>query len=251
LKLVRGELNNSYGTENGSLRELGAHLSELRDAGAIIQTFDAIVEKHKAKLAAGALTPIRRGLQLRKRENEERLNVARVMVAAAKGLGAVRRRVSKWPVKADGFDALAVGLKSTYRDGRKAMRLALKTEEPEDYHELRKRAKDHWYHIRLMEALWTELMEAREHSLHDLETWLGDDHNLVVLCDQLEQDPERYGGGNAVQMFTALAHEEQNDLRARSKALGERIYEEKPNEFVRNLSKLWDIWQDAPKALSH
>jgi hypothetical protein len=94
-----------------------------------------------------------------------------------------------------------------------------------------------------LEGLWTELMKARENSLHDLETWLGDDHNLVVLCEQLERDPKRYGGDETVQKFTALARQEQAELRARSQSVGERIYEEKPKAFVRNLSKLWQIWE--------
>ena len=44
---------------------------------------------------------------------------------------------------------------------------------PERCHEWRKRAKDHWYHIRLVEDLWTEVMEGYEKSLKDLETVAG------------------------------------------------------------------------------
>ncbi len=73
---------------------------------------------------------------------------------------------------------------------------------PENYHDWRKRVKDHWYHVRLLESLWTEVLEAREASLKNLETWLGDDHNLVVLCDKLTNEPEKYGEADGVQLFS-------------------------------------------------
>ncbi|MBV9269023.1 MAG: CHAD domain-containing protein [Acidobacteriaceae bacterium] len=249
LKLIRPELDAAYRTENAALRELGGRLSELRDAGAIIETFDSIVGKHRGKLTADGLAPIRKGLRLRKQQKEKALNVTRVVNEAISGLGTARQRVLKWQLDNDGFESIASGLKRTYRDGKIAMRVALKTARPEDYHEWRKRAKDHWYHIRLLESLWTEMMEARENSLHDLETWLGDDHNLVVLCEQLEQDSDGFGGQDTVQLFSALARQEQGELRKKSESLGQRVYEEKPKEFVRNVSKLWDVWHEHPRAL--
>jgi hypothetical protein len=117
---------------------------------------------------------------------------------------------------------------------------------PENYHEWRKRVKDHWYHVRLVEDLWTEVLEARESSLKNLETWLGDDHNLVVLCDKLTNEPDKYGEADGVQLFLALAGEHQKELRQNSMSLGQRIYEEKPRQFTQNMSKLWDAWQQQP-----
>jgi hypothetical protein len=120
---------------------------------------------------------------------------------------------------------------------------------PENYHEWRKRVKDHWYHVRLLESLWTEVIQAREASLKNLETWLGDDHNLVVLRDKLSNEPEKYGDADGVHLFLALAGEHQKELRENALSLGQRIYEEKPRQFTQSMSKLWDVWQQQPDSM--
>ena len=249
LKLVRPELGRIYREENTKLRDMGRQLSAFRDADAIIETFDAVLERYHEQLRADSLGSIRKMLEQTKREHEQAGDLGKLMATAARVLRATMKGVSQWPLKRDGFDALAGGLESTYRDGRAAMRLAESKNRAEHYHEWRKRAKDHWYHVRLLESLWTEVMQARENGLHDLETWLGDDHNLVVLCEQIASDPDRYGGEQDVKLFVALAAEHQKELREKSLSLGQRVYEEKPKAFVGNLEKLWDAWQHQPDAM--
>lgn len=249
LRLLRPELGNTYSDENGRFRELGHRLSELRDAQAILVMFDAIAEEYAGSIEKNTLDAIHRGIESAKGEKERTIGVAKLIQDAIGTLRSNRKRVAQWPLQEDGFAALAPGLKLTYRRGRRALAKALSDPDPVNYHTLRKRVKDHWYHIRLLESLWTELQQARESSLHELETWLGDDHNLVVLCEQLQKEPDKYGGQQAVQVFLALAAERQKKLRDDSLALSRRIYEEKPRQFVERMEKLWDAWQDDPKSM--
>ena len=100
---------------------------------------------------------------------------------AAAALGKVAGRVKTWPLEDKRICRHRPGIENTYRAGRAALARVRKNPRPENLHELRKRVKDHWYHIRLLESLWTGVMSAYEKSLKDLETWLGNDHNLVVL----------------------------------------------------------------------
>jgi CHAD domain-containing protein len=65
-------------------------------------------------------------------------------------------------------------LEETFRGGERALKRAKKRPRPESYHDWRKHVKDHRYHIRLLEGLWTDVMQAYEKSLKDLETELGD-----------------------------------------------------------------------------
>ena len=60
---------------------------------------------------------------------------------------------------------------------------------PENYHEWRKRVKDHWYHVRLLEGFGTLGCGSYEKSLKELETLLGEDHNLVVLREKCKRSP--------------------------------------------------------------
>ncbi|MGA8025881.1 MAG: CHAD domain-containing protein [Bryobacteraceae bacterium] len=249
LRLVQPELGGIYSTENTRLGDLGRTLSEIRDAEAIIETFDGLLDQYKENLRIESLAPIRRGLERSKRETEQTANVDAVVRRAISTLRAAGRRVKAWPLKNDGFQAIAPGLENAFRRGRKAMAAAQKNSRPENYHDWRKRVKDHWYHIRLLENLWTEVMQAHEASLKNLETWLGDDHNLVVLCGKVGSEPEKYGDERSVQLFLTLAGQHQKELRENSLSLGERVFEEKPKQFTQKMSNLWDAWQQQPESM--
>ena len=97
--------------------------------------------------------------------------------------------------------------------------------------------------------MWTDVLQARERSLKSLETWLGDDHNLAVLCGKIEQNPRQFGQENDIRLFLVLSTQYQKELRHNALALGERLYEEKPRHFAQNLSNLWDAWQGQPEGL--
>jgi CHAD domain-containing protein len=249
LRLMQPELGVTYGEENRRLGETGRRLSEIRDAEAIIEVFDGMVEKYRRQLKPEAAQAIRRGLLKNKQETEKRVQIDTVVRQAISRLRAMSRRLDSWPLKTDGFAAIAPGFKKRYRGGQQAMAVAQKQPAPETYHEWRKRVKDHWYHVRLLESLWTEVLQAREGALKELETWLGDDHNLVVLREKLHADPAQYGGDRNVELFTSLMDEYSNSLREKSLSLGERVYEQKPKLLVREMSKLWDAWQDQPASM--
>lgn len=249
LRLVQPELGRVYRTINTRLGDVGRKLSEIRDATAIIEVFDALTEKHKDALQKPALARFRRGLEASKRETEQAAGIGDAVKRATAALRAIDKQVDKWPLQKDGFGAIAPGMKDRYRRGRKAMSAARKDGTPESYHEWRKRVKDHWYHVRLVESLWTEVMQAHESSLHDLETWLGDDHNLVVLCEKLDREPEKYGDEENMRLFRALIEQEQKELREKSLSLGERVYERKPRRFLQDTEKLWDTWHKQPESM--
>ncbi|MBV9760389.1 MAG: CHAD domain-containing protein [Acidobacteriaceae bacterium] len=249
IRLVRAELGPAYRSANTSLGEIGRKLSEIRDTTAVLESLDSLAAKHKDALQENALAPIRKGLETDKREIERRIGIPAAVKRAASALRVIRKKVDKWPLQHDGFRALAPGLEDRYRRGRKAMATAQKDETPESFHEWRKRVKDHWYHIRLLESLWTGVMQAYEGSLHDLETWLGDDHNLVVLREKLEAAPDSFGGEQIVQLFLALVGQEQQELREKAVSLGERVYERKPRRLVQDTEKLWDAWRQEPASM--
>ncbi|MBV9405970.1 MAG: CHAD domain-containing protein [Acidobacteriaceae bacterium] len=249
LRLMEPELGRVYRAENTRLSELGRKLSEIRDAAAIIEVFSSLVEKYNGSLQKNAFASIRRGLEKSKRETEERANLPRLTQRALSTLRITGKRAGNWPLETDGFAAIEPGLELRYRRGRQAMAVAEKDPTPQNYHEWRKRVKDHWYHIRLLESLWTDVMRAREGSLKNLETWLGDDHNLVVLREKLDQNPEAFGEAKDLQLFATLMDQHQKELRDNALSIGQRVYEEKPRQFTRNLEKLWDAWQNQPDSM--
>jgi CHAD domain-containing protein len=249
LRLMQPELDGIYRTEAKRLGKIGRTLSEFRDAGAIIGTFDSLRDKYRDELGRRTLSSIRQGLVRRKEEAEHEADIDKVLRGMAESLRGVEKRVKSWPLKRDGFPALAPGLEETYRRGQKAMALARKRRSAENLHTWRKRLKDHWYHVRLLERLWTDVMLAYEKSLKDAETWLGEDHNLAVLRDKFSAEPEFFGKRKEVDFVLDLIGKYEHELRANALSLGERIYEEKPRHFALHMKHLWEAWQTQPKTL--
>jgi len=249
LRLMRPELGGIYRSENARLREIGRKLSEFRDAGAIIETLDGLGQKYRNQLRNHDLTSIRRGLTKRKKEAEENIDIDKVLRTMAGTLRDLSKDVKAWPLQTDGFPAIAPGLRRTFRRGRTAMRYARKHPRPENYHAWRKRVKDHWYHVRLLENLWTDMIKAYAGSLEDLETWLGEAHNLVVLREKILAEPDFYGPDKEIKRLLNFVDKYQKELRDNALSLGDRIYKEKPRAFAQRIKRLWDAWQSQPKSM--
>jgi CHAD domain-containing protein len=226
LRLVRPQLGRIYRQENQTLRDAGRRLSQIRDAAAMVEVFDELVVKFRDDLQTHAWAGIRRGLEDSKREVEAAA-IDSIQQHAITALRRVDRHVNNWPLSQDGFQT---GLEKTYRQGRRALAGVQRNPTAENYHQFRKRVKDHWYHIRLLGNL-----NAREDSLRNLQTWLGDDHNLVLLQQKLEHEPENFGEQREIELFQALIAQHQKELREKAISLGLRLYEQKPRQFIRSL----------------
>jgi CHAD domain-containing protein len=242
LRLTSGELGAVAAAGNTLLRDLARRLSALRDATVLVETLDSL----KGHLPDD--TDLRLLAQVRARLVRDRARafrgpaVAQLPAAVAFALERASERVRGWPLGAAGFAALAPGLERAFHRGQRALARARKNPAPEVFHELRKRVKDHWYDIRLLEGIWTEATRSYEKSLKELETCLGDDHNLVVLRGRLaafENAPELAG-------LLAAIDSRQKQFRDRALHLGERLYAPPPREFVRQAEELWDAWH-APR----
>lgn len=249
LRLTHPDSDGAPSRENARLRDIAGRLSEFRDDVAIIETFDDLKKTNKPGHAATGFRSVRASLarQLRDARSDD---VAAVLHEAAGSLLESRKRMKAWvALDLNGYDALAPGLENSYRRGRKALTKALRVRSPENLHHLRKRVKDHWYHVRLLEGIWSETMGAREKSLKDLETWLGEDHNLVVLTERLTAEPAKYGSKRDLESVLRSIRDWQTELRKKALPLAERVYEEKPGEFVRRIKHLWQIWKSEPDSI--
>jgi len=243
LRLMQPELGETYGRENTFFRDAGLRLSQFRDAGVMIETFDALRKKYHGEVGAGRLASIRRGLIARKEQAERQGGIEEVLNAVAAALRRSARRVTTWPLTTHGFGAIAPGLEATFRRGRKALARVHKHPLAENYHEWRKRVKGHWYHVRLLEGVWDGTMPSHERRLKDLETWLGEDHNLVVLQEKVMAEPGFYGRGPEIDLFVRLIGKYQKELRSDALALGARIYGAKPRQFTSKMRRMWDAGQ--------
>ena len=231
LRLVEGELGKEYDVEAGVLREIGQTLSSVRDASAIIETFDELADKYSESPEAQHFATIRRGLMKRKLAIEKHEGVEAVLTKIRADLWAARERVTAWPLEKDGFPALRTALKKTLRRGKERFAHAKKHPESENFHAWRKSVKEHWYQIQLLEGLWDDGMPKYEKRLKKLGNALGTDHNLQVLREQITNEA-----------VLKLIDKYQNRLRERCLVAGERIYRCGATKFVHHVETLWDAW---------
>jgi CHAD domain-containing protein len=243
LRLVRADLGDVYAVENTRLRDAGQKLSELRDAGALVAAFDGLKDRSPKPLDKRTLAWIRRSVTLHKKHVEQDIGVRNVMQDVAGVLAACLHSARRWPLETDGFAAVEPGLEKTFRDGKKALAVVRKHGGREEFHNWRKRVKDHWYHVRLLENLWGDVMKGYEQSLKELEDALGEDLNLAILREQILSAPGAPGKG-AVNHVVKAIDASRKELRQRALAIGRRVYALKPRQFTKQMGRLWSVWRE-------
>jgi CHAD domain-containing protein len=242
LRLLRPQLGKQYKPANVAVGEIGRQLSSFRDASAMISTVDALQKNFQSSLGQHTLQPVRRALLAEKKQDEQQANVKEVVLRLAQELTDVGKSVDDWKIESDGFSAIEPGLTDTLRRGRKAFQKVQKHHRAELYHDWRKRVKDHWYHVRLLEPASKDALSPYQESLKNLETWLGDDHNLVVLRQKIHGDLTLYGSKDETDLALDLINQHQRELRGKAMELGERLYQDKPAKLVTHLHELWQAW---------
>jgi CHAD domain-containing protein len=245
IRLVRPAIGNAYGAANESFRDAGRELSALRDAQAALATFDAMVAAAPDHLPAGGLGAVRSGLATladeATRAEDRRLRIE----ATADVLKAGGRHVRRASFAGDGWAAVRPGLTRTYAAGRRALADARRDSEPPAVHEWRKRAKDAWYHVRLLGDAAPSILEPLRDRFHDLSDALGDAHDLVVICERLRASPDRFGRSAQVRAACDLADAERRKLERRAMRLGLRLYAETPRAYANRMGTYWRAWQES------
>ncbi|MBL27940.1 MAG: hypothetical protein CMM50_10385 [Rhodospirillaceae bacterium] len=241
LRLVRGPLEQDdlYTLENAWYRDTARRLSGVRDADAMIETFDKLVGPGDESPVFGS---VRSGLIARRdRAADDAGDVTERLLAAASALREGALRVGSWRISED-FETIVPGLTKTYRRGRTAMEVAYDSPSTAQFHEWRKRVKYHWYHCRVLEGLWKPVMAGRVKALSDLSDRLGDDHDLGVLSETLTAAPQDFAEGGGLAAVLGMAERRRQELQADARIIGEKVYAEKAKAFSSRCRHYWEAW---------
>jgi CHAD domain-containing protein len=150
-------------------------------------------------------------------------------------------------LESGGWHLIGPGLKRTYRDGRRAYRVARDRERPEDFHEWRKRVKDLYYHVEFLCSIWPEQMHAMQQELDQLGECLGNDHDLMLVTDRDMLCHLPAEAKAEAETLVKLARRRESELRMHALAVGDRLYSEKPSIFCKRLKKYWKRWRHREK----
>lgn len=245
LRLVRPEFEETYQFENAWFRDAARRLSPLRDAEAMIETYDQLLGGFSEELETGAFAPVRETLILRRRQiADDQLDLDERLADFLTDMREARERVDNWKIPAAGFQAISTGLQKTYRRGRQAMFKAYGGKStPEQFHEWRKRVKYHRYHTRLLRELWKPVMKRFLSEVKTLSDLLGDDHDLAVFRQTLMDRPDEFGEQPDIQVLIGLIDRRRARLQEEARSLGERVYAEKPKQLAQRLEHYWRAWR--------
>ncbi len=229
----------AYRAENDALRAIALALSAARDADVRVQTTAALDRHAAGRLPAETFEQLRAALVAEAADGRGDGRAAPVLDVLVAELRAAELRVEAWPLDRAGWDDLLAGATRAYARGRAAFDAARAEPTPESLHAWRKRAKDLWYHQRLLAPAWPGVLGAQAEEAHALTELLGDDHDLAVLAERLADagapltpavDAQR------VELQALVAHRS-DELRAAAARLGRRVYAEKPKAFARRLER--------------
>jgi CHAD domain-containing protein len=239
LRLVRNGLGKqAYAERSARYRDAGRALSGARDAAVRLETLAALEDRFGDQLPGRAIAAFRRELEAERGEasGAAGLEAARDLIAEALALGDLRLPDGGWEV-------LEPGLRRSYRRGRQAMRTTRRDPSAANVHDWRKRIKDLWYHLRLVQESWPALLVPAAEEAHRLSELLGDHHDLAALGQRAGRSPAFSSA--ELGSLTARVEAAQEEVLREAAPIAERLYAERPKAFTKRIGSYWASWRAA------
>jgi CHAD domain-containing protein len=237
IRLVRPVLDKQYRSDP-DLRRVSRMLAPVADGKGVIDTLNELPHHYRKQLPRKTTAAIRSDLIAREKQIDRKAAKDGVLQQAKKTLRLERERVKRWKLSADGFRAIAPGLKDSVRRARTGMVAAWLHPTASNHHSWRRHVKNHWFHVRLLQTRCGNRLQPYQRQLEALDGALGEYHNLVLLHEVLVSDSTL--SRKEVARCLRIVERYQQALRRNAQVLGMRIYDEKPGRFVRRVKHLWD-----------
>lgn len=242
VRLVREPLGEQYQPENRRFRDINRRLSAVRDAGALVESWDVLAGLMPEHFNTEGTQAVRKRLVLRAQDGGQTVGELHGILGEALGdLAAAQEAVSDWPLAGKGFALYRGGLRRSFSGGRKALAAAFELASDERLHDWRKQVKDHWYHTLLLRALWPDAFEVRANMLKQLSELLGQDQDLGMLQRLMEQEPVLFGSENQQEEIRARTGERRAWLQREAFLLGRRLYAEPAAAMAKRWERYWNI----------
>jgi len=244
LRLIRTAVDGDFfRKENRTYRDAARPLSEVRDARALVEALDSLVERFRDELKRRAFDSVRKLLVRRARDCRRRVIVEQgALRDVQRSLRQARRRIERWPLRSVRFESLVEGIAKTYRDARRLMSIANEAKTDECHHEWRKQAKYLRHQSEVLCTIWPEAMKVLVVEAHELADLLGDDHDLAVMTGVLATELRDSVEAHERKALVGLIRERRATLRKHAKQLGRKLFAEKSKAFRRRISEYLDAW---------
>ena len=234
MRLAVGEVGkNQHAREDRRVREIGRLVSDLRDAQVRLQTLIQLRDE-TAKSSGENFARIEELLSL-ERESFSAAFDGWQKLAIPK-LERVGERLSKWPLDGISWKQICGAVENIYKRGQRGLTKTIKKPVPEDFHAWRKRVKDLWYQLRILQPLNRVVLEKIAADAEVLGELLGREHDFHFLLVRLDKE----SGDDALRGELAQLHKvirkRGKRLRRNALELGRRFYAEPSKAFAKRIS---------------
>jgi CHAD domain-containing protein len=235
MRLTVGEVGkNRHVREDRCVREIGRLVSDLRDAQVRLQTLIQLRDETAKGSGENHFPRIEELLSL-ERESFSAAFAGWQKQAIPK-LERVGERLSKWPLAGITWKHICSTVGKTYKRGQRGLAKTIKKPVPENFHAWRKRVKDLWYQLRILQPLNRVVLEKIAADAEVLGELLGREHDFDFLLTRLENEGSDEALRDELMQLQKLICKRGKRLRRNALELGRRFYAEPSKAFAKRIS---------------
>jgi CHAD domain-containing protein len=230
LRLLRDAMGeDAYHRENETVRDLGRLFSGRRDSHVLVKTLDGLEKNGVAHFTPPETAPLRAVLEAEATAIEDAVPMSEALSRVRDVLFPARRRMESLRL---GRAHPKTAFRRLWKKARTAHANALKTRDTEALHEWRKQAKALRYQLEALKDIWPGRLKRWTRRLKAQGDLLGQDHDLAVLSEKLDDDARR-------DVIAGL----RKDLQDKVFAVSRTFYRPKPKKIARALKTRWKRWR--------
>jgi CHAD domain-containing protein len=235
MRLAIGEVGkNQHAREDRCVRKIGRLVSDLRDAQVRLHTLIQLRDETAKDSGKKPFPHIEELLSLERESFSAAF--AGWQKQAIPQLQRVGARLSKWPLNDATWKQICGAVCKIYKRGQRGLAEAISDPEPENFHAWRKRVKDLWYQLRILQPLNRAVLTEMAHDADVLGEILGREHDLEFLWVRLEKENGDEALRDELAKLQKLIHKRGKRLRTNALELGRRFYAEPAKAFAKRIS---------------
>ena len=225
---------NRHTREDRCVRKIGRLVSDLRDAQVRLQT---LIQLRDDTAKGPEDSPFPRIEELLSLERESfSAAFAGWQKQAIPQLERVEARLLKWPLEGLTRKQICGAVGKIYKRGQRGLAKTIDDPEPENFHAWRKRVKDIWYQLRILQPLNRMVLTEMARDAEVLGELLGGEHDLNFLWARLETEKGDEALRDELAQLETLIRKRGKRLRTNALELGRRFYAEPAKAFAKRIS---------------
>jgi CHAD domain-containing protein len=232
IRLAVGEVGKTqHAREDRCVRKIGRLVSDLRDAQVRLQT---LVQLRDETAKDNHFPSIEELLSLERESFSAAF--AGWQKQAIPQLERVEARLLKWPLEGLTWKQICGAVGKIYKRGQRGLAKTINDPESENFHAWRKRVKDIWYQLRILQPLNRVVLTEMAHDAKVLGELLGLEHDLDFLWARLEKENGDEALCGELAQLQKLIRKRGKRLRTNALELGRRFYAEPSKAFSKRIS---------------